>query len=353
MMRLTRTCLLEVLFTIMVLRRRLANRVLVHFFRQHNRYRILQGDLSSLRARVLVLVARSESASLASLERAILPFKQSGFGVLLIINDSVTQVPDWSKSLFADVIISRPNVGRDFGAYRVAFRVLRMNSNLTHVVLLNDSLFFLPKSDALLFLRDHEGPWGCLTWNQHPSPHAQSFALSFKSEVLHSSYFQTYWNHFYPSNLRSVAIKKGEIGLSKALLRAQVSPSVYFDFLRFRNIDWRSLTSEEMRHIDAQLQHYAANHSRPLSRSFELVINDLFQNSNPVHSMGLILARQLSVPLKLDLVRKGGTNIPGFIDTLLVAGVSIRESKEVESRLRTQKLYSSMNVLSRFLAERR
>lgn len=151
-------------------------------------------------------------------------------------NDIATLSPKVSA------IITRPNVGYDFGAYRdgvlhLAGRLERLRS----LSLFNDSTWFpvtrtnwIAEAEALGVdyasatshfgtpasrqMRGARARW--VYGHDHPNFHYASYALWIGADILRSRWFLPYWRRYPLTNSKHRTVRRGEIGLTRRVKRS-------------------------------------------------------------------------------------------------------------------------------------
>lgn len=122
-------------------------------------------------------------------------------------------------------VITRENVGYDFWSYRVGIEALGDLAGIDRLVLFNSSFVTLSRRAlAAPFLARVGAP--CLhgvTRCDFVQPHVQSFWLAFEHrDLIRSSLFERWWASMKPVSDRLEVIRRYEMGLSAAFLRAGV-----------------------------------------------------------------------------------------------------------------------------------
>lgn len=119
------------------------------------------------------------------------------------------------------LLIERENLGRDFGAYKDGFSLLRQRKPvIDKLILMNDSVYYLPNGLDKIFARlDADEPFIGLTEVFEHHYHVQSFLLAFNREVIEAPAFLEYWDKYLPISTRRWSVHKGEVGLTKCVLR--------------------------------------------------------------------------------------------------------------------------------------
>lgn len=147
----------------------------------------------------------------------------------------------------AHLLIERPNFGYDFGGYRDA--ILTIGSaplrKLDRLVLLNDSCWF-PLPGGMDWLKEAEAlgvDYAAAAWHgaimpQDPEEyefvdwnirknrrnfHYASFALSISNNLLSNNDFFRFWSKFRLTNEKHRTVRRGEIGLTKWVIKHRYS----------------------------------------------------------------------------------------------------------------------------------
>ncbi|WP_420567136.1 rhamnan synthesis F family protein [Thalassovita sp.] len=119
-------------------------------------------------------------------------------------------------------IILRTNIGYDFGAWKTGIHQIENIAELDCLLLCNDSVYGplepLDQVFSKMSQRDHDF-WGIVDTSE-VSLHVQSFFVCYGKRVLSSPIFQKFWRDLPLYKQKFRVIYKGEIGLSKKLLKA-------------------------------------------------------------------------------------------------------------------------------------
>ena len=172
----------------------------------------------------VVLIALFQKGELrADLKRFIKILMLKGFSIFGVNTQKLIE----EEITIFDDYIERKNYGQDFGSYKLGFLELfkRNNNNLEKLLMINDSIYF-SSNDLEKFvddLLDDEYDVIGATENFEVSHHLGSFCISISSKIFNGKYFRKFWNSFSLTNMRPTNIKKGEMGLSKALFKAMPS----------------------------------------------------------------------------------------------------------------------------------
>ncbi len=257
------------------------------------------------------------------------------FSVVVINQSKYSELfIDEIQNSFENVlIITRPNIGRDFGAYQAGFKYLVSSSKiekLEEIFFINDSVLWGDKSYNILSdLSKQEDPWACLLVNYDMQLHAQSFLIKFKKEVFMQKSFIDFWHKYKPTELRYLTINKGEILLSKILIKMGFNPIPIINPKSItKHSKFGKLTRDEIFALmlngsyDSQIDINKIN-------DIKFMIAKKFMESNVSHYLGLLLSRLLGAPLKLDLFRTGMVTQLGVEKALESLGLAKDEKEEV------------------------
>ena len=114
----------------------------------------IDGKLSSLGENVCIfsLVSR-KGRILRSTFYLIQAIKKQGYSFIIVANGQKVE-RDWLEGAIAssDLIINRPNLGRDFAAYQLATNLLLGSRHpIRRLLYCNDSVFYLDRNDPNKF----------------------------------------------------------------------------------------------------------------------------------------------------------------------------------------------------------
>ena len=121
-----------------------------------------------------------------------------------------------------DTYVETFNFGRDFGMYKFAFTYIfkkGWQKICPRLLMLNDSIYFSRKglanfiTDMITSDKDALGA----TENFEIEHHLGSFCISFSNFTLNHKRFKRFWKNYQRTDVRPKVIKRGEMGLSKAL----------------------------------------------------------------------------------------------------------------------------------------
>ena len=221
----------------------------------------------------------------------------------------------------ADYSFNRSNFGRDFGAYKDLVRIVKSQKDskqVKSVTIANDSVFYNPDRVPSLLENVIGSNYRALaiTDNHEFIYHFASYFISVDGALFNSDTFQRFWKKFRPSNLRPRNIKKGELGLSKAILREVPRHETIVLFKRADLFREEYFASTDLL-VDSGLDRYLAeaipaiSGQKSNSRSKEVdsfltrsLIRQLSVGS-PAHTAVIAFSRMGMPTLKLDLVYRG------------------------------------------------
>ncbi len=272
-----------------------------------------------------------------SVLRLIENLVKADYEVLVVINES--NLPDWEFVLqsLPISIIKRPNIGRDFGAYKIGWSFVSTVCQLEsveQVLFANDSVFYGSNfSQFVEMFEANAGSWVTAFLNFEKHTHAQSFFQRFSNEILTSVEFNRFWQDYFPSNRRVHAIDKGEVYLSQKLIsegffpESVVTASSLEKSDRFRDVSFKDKYA-------LLLDDYYRIIELPDEKQFEYFLQRLrrsFMESNTSHTVGLLANNILGAPLKLDIVSTGRATIGDVEETLLQGGLDMKELDKVKT----------------------
>lgn len=143
-----------------------------------------------------------------------------------------------------DTYTETHNFGRDFGSYKQAFgRIFNRKWHLTcpRMIMMNDSIFYSFERMPAFFEEMMESDVEVLgsTENYEINYHLGSFCIAMCGSIARHPKFIRYWQRYRRTDVRPRVIKRGEMGLSKALKKCVSDPSqmrALYDSLRFTDL---------------------------------------------------------------------------------------------------------------------
>lgn len=153
--------------------------------------------------------------------------RNCGFRVVVVttaLNSTQEHLDFWeSYSGEIDGLISRKNLGFDFGSWSDGIRILDLNKiTFDELILMNNSLFPVTEnlSPVLEKFRNNIDVGG-LIWSNEFRRHIQSFFLYFSSRAISTSEFHYFWN-------KLIALKKPSAGKRHVITRFELTWADYF-----------------------------------------------------------------------------------------------------------------------------
>lgn len=167
--------------------------------------------------------------------RYVESLRAEGLSIVLSSNAESLAPGDaaWAASVCA-VVILRRNVGYDFGAWRDALSACGLpRPETTQIILVNDSVYgpFRPLRDVLARIEASPAAICGLTDSWQRRYHLQSYFLSFRPEAFGSPAWRRFWDQVLLSRSKRYVVQSYEIGLTQALLRAELSCDVLWPYL--------------------------------------------------------------------------------------------------------------------------
>jgi lipopolysaccharide biosynthesis protein len=236
---------------------------------------------------------------------------QEGFAIHFVSNSPRLKSEALQKIIPHCIrVCTRRNIGHDFGAYRDGILTIPDIENLDSLLIANDSVYGpLHPLSALLTIAspDVADVWGASdNWDKYY--HLQSYFILFHRKALRSSSFHKFWTGYRCINDRNLVIKKGEMGLTQALLADGLNCRACFPYERLASAFMERLSKMG----DADREHILPTH-----RAFLAHVADVIEGGgplNPTHYFWDILIEDLHFPfIKRDLLQRNPVRIPGLI----------------------------------------
>lgn len=226
---------------------------------------------------------------------------EAGYAVLLVSNAPLR--PDDRARLVGETwrIVERPNFGYDFGGYRDGLRIIReAGLSPDALVMLNDSIWWpVYQSDTTLEQMETIGADVVGMIYHRPRKRRDvahchflhSYFYWFSEKALISAAFHKFWSTYRVSSFKYNAIKRGELGITQALVAGGLTADALFSqealikALHLRDDDYLTnvlthATSKtpELQHRAEQLMAHSDRNTSWRSSVFVL-FNDMFEQS--------------------------------------------------------------------------
>lgn len=196
---------------------------------------IVTGDVERLRSldRIAFVASYADKALVTrSLVTLVTELESNGYGVVLIRASPGMLTPEWPVGFIGEpVIVTKPNVGYDFGSWATGLALFSELAEKPFVLLANDSMAG-PFSSLAPMLQNFESSesdvWGA-TNTDEIMPHLQSYLLGFTAGILATKPLRDFWNEIRVMNDKDEIVKRYEIGLSRLLRSEGYTSQVWFD----------------------------------------------------------------------------------------------------------------------------
>jgi hypothetical protein len=328
----------------------------IKIFREHKRHKLKTAWTKNLDGKYAIFAIYPGTTTIQSCLRIIETLNENDFTVLVIVNQNENS-QEWLE-VFEQMnclVVDRPNLGRDFGAYQAGLRILDQNINLleiTKLVLVNDTAYVSPKCQSEFlssFFEQNEHV--CLFKHYQGAVHASSNLIQIIPNNVNFHSFLNFWKKYYPYNSRIKVVFKGEHKLSEEIGIEKLSPATK----RIESLPL-DLNPDERNQIvtwiwqkdpsfitNIKFQNYEKNVSD------ELMVRYAFENCQVSNALGLYLARKHHFPLKLDLPYYLLASKSSVIEVLKKEGCDDIEIKAIEQILESKGNIGIGSPFQRFL----
>ncbi len=242
-----------------------------------------------------------------------------GFDVIYIHNGELNQNICKQLQDMGVILITRNNVGQDFGAWKDTFSFIyenKINNLLEWILICNDSNFCINGRNSVFneefikALDDKEThDFISLNCNLGYILHHQSFFICFNKRIFSSFAFKNFWKKYIPLDYRFHIIKNGEMKLSSIVLNKYKSKVLLRSFDLYQKIvnDFPELNFEHLESLLPKNLVYARSCFENLAfNSGLLQLFTVLDNHNPSHVYALLNFSFNNSPfLKKDLTQAG------------------------------------------------
>jgi hypothetical protein len=325
----------------------------VRIFRKHNK-RITSGTLQN-KSKIAIMAVFSGTTPHQSVGRIINSLQTELFSVIVVLNENaeteefLAQIKDLKI-----LIIRRPNIGGDFGAYKSGIQYISENNlleSLHELILINDSIFVTNRtSQSISKIAKSKNDTNCIFYHRQGVAHAASMYLKFTNEILQKLEFQEFWRNYYPYRSKRKIIRKGEHKLTRVIGHQYFKPLVtanaviprengFFEKDEvFQVFSW----SQRVKNSEKSLQIALEN------EDFQFIFNYAAFNFQVSNSLGLFVNRIFDIPLKMDLVKNGLTTPFAYLNRARADGCSESEINKLEEILDKKGAYTEGSPLKLF-----
>jgi hypothetical protein len=341
-------------YSIFTFNSRVKEFVQIKFFRNHRKFKVLKSGSRTDLKKVAVIALFPRGYLLTSTLRLVDSLISNNYQVIAVVNDGNQQYQSWIMELSnRDItILSRSNIGRDFGCYQVGIQYVKTSNyyaSIERLVLANDSMYYFPTSRKFLddLLQDQHA-WCAMFVNYQFHMHSQSFFQAFDRSIFTSSQFDMFWNGYYPTNLRHNVINKGEVKLATLLMDGGFCPISYVTpTLIEKSSEFEDFSLEEKFALWNGFSYTCIDQTLNSTENHILKMNRLFIELNPSLHAGMVATRILGAPLKLDFLRTGIVSLSGLVELARLSGLEGRELAEYEMEMASKGSHSSTRGLHR------
>jgi len=333
--------------------KRLSNWISIKILRNENKYTVEGNVLDS--KKIAIYAIYPETTTWESFYRAAMTLKELDYQVICVVNSNASSLM-WVEKIHVAgfTAIHRKNIGSDFGAYKLGIKILQKKNiyqGLSDLVLINDSIYFTPKSVASLSeIADSKNGYNCLYLHKQSVAHAGSMLIRLDQTILNSPPFLRFWRKYYSYSNKKKIIRRGEHKLSRLSGLAYFQP--YVNTEKVTLLQKVKLETVDILQILTWAQRSSLPASLYIEKSLELndhsrVVEYVICNLQVSNSLGLYVARELHAPIKMDLVSSGLINPSDFIKILLQDGCLDLEISRAESILNQRGSYFETGILDR------
>ena len=189
----------------------------------------------------ILLVALYQKGALREDVIAVLQSAKDKGAYVVAVNSLRLDHPEELRGI-CDLYVERYNFGRDFGSYKWGFLYLikqKILDECPRLIMMNDSVFYSRKRVSSFLDEMYRTEIEVLgaTENFEINHHLGSFCISISGNVLRTKRFQSYWKRYVLSDVRPAVIDRGEMKLSKTLMRCVSSSDQFcalYDSNRYR-----------------------------------------------------------------------------------------------------------------------
>lgn len=283
--------------------------VRIRVFRLHKKSSVHGNLVNSEEGKYAIFAIYPGTTTTESCLRILDSLLLNKFSVIVVVNRN-DEADSWI-SLFKGsncVIIERPNIGRDFGAYQAGILYMMRNtmaSEIKRLVLINDTNYVSPECQSK-FLNTFLGQddLNCLMKHYQGVTHGSSNLLNLNLAKINLKVFMGFWKRYYPHGIRTRVVFRGEHKLSKVIGHSNLAAAS-----TVLSKDTHSLTTLELNQLYLWIQRSRPDVYQVLTQDVlnstkeqvSFVVHFAAENFQISNTFGLYLARRYFFPLKLDL----------------------------------------------------
>ncbi len=216
-----------------------------HDARREHRLQVTSGGAPAQNKVAIYLVYQPSGLSLSTLLTCD-HLKAQGYAPMVVSNSPVDQASRTRLLPRVWRLLERPNFGYDFGGYRDGLWLLqRWAVRPRCLILMNDSIWFpARKNDQTIASMESMAADFCgvlklgddhaVTTRRRRPAFLGSFFLMFKEKALQSDAFVNFWEQYRCTSNKYKTIRRGERGISAAMIAAGMSWGSVFDKAAFQ-----------------------------------------------------------------------------------------------------------------------
>jgi len=262
-----------------------------------------------------------------SLEKQLEDLALNNFYIIYVTNLQLSEDMKNFLSTYCQVLIERPNYGRDMAGYKSGFLFIQRPefSSVVELIFMNDTILY-PIFDSYLFWQNLRGLDGDIVapfGSYQIEYHLQSFLMLCKNSAHKNPNFINYWENYKSPNTRQMAIHQGELGFSRHMLKVGFSlNSLINPFSISKDINENKINKSFI--PNNYFKYYGKKKNFLLSA---------FQDGNPSHIFSLIGLEYYAIPLlKKDLVSRNTVSLVEIFSKINNYEIKI-PAKELQQQL--------------------
>lgn len=333
--------------------KRLSNWISIKILRNETRYTVRGKILQS--QKIAIFAIYPETTTWESFFRAAITLEELNYQVICVVNSNAWSLM-WVERIHEAgfTAIHRKNIGADFGAYKLGIKILQEENiyqELSDLVLINDSMYFTPKSIASLReIADSKNGYNCLYLHRQSVAHAGSMLIRLDQKILKSKAFLRFWHKYYSYATKKKVITRGECRLSRSCGVDYFKPLINTNkLISLLEIE---LDTADIVQVLAWTQRSSSIANLYIEKSIELgdysrVVEYVICNLQVSNSLGLFFARESNAPIKMDLVSSALINHSDFKKVLSKHGCTNEEISKAEIILNKRGSYFQAGILDR------
>lgn len=173
---------------------------------------------------------------------AINQIKKMGIKLFIVVNSKLSENEISKVREISDICMFRKNTGKDIGGYKDAFVFLKESGSLKKInrlIFANDSVVYPTKFIEKLFTQLIKSTSNFVGYSHslETQYHIQSFLFSCDSQLVQNNTFVEFWQNYLPVDRRRYMIRRGEFGITNAVIKSGLSISSLNNISELINIE--------------------------------------------------------------------------------------------------------------------